>query len=123
MAASHIGDRIVKFAMRPNRLVAAVLCLTVAVPPGTFAQALSAAQSADTSDTANPLANPPPAPSPPTAADPWSINSRWTTPADAVFDRFALSHRTALFDLDRQYGDVRWAEDVIAELQGGGERA
>jgi len=86
MAASHIGDRIVKFAMRPNRLVAAVLCLTVAVPPGTFAQALSAAQSADTSDTAHslagPLANPPPAPSPPTAA---STNPNPTTIDTNVF--------------------------------------
>jgi nicotinamidase-related amidase len=58
-----------------------------------------------------------------TAVDAMSINLRVTIPADAVFDRFALSHRTALFDLDRQYGDVRWADDVIAELQGGGERA
>jgi len=51
-----------------------------------------------------------------TAVDAMSLNLRVTIPADGVFDRFALSHRTALFDLDRQYGDVRWSEDVIAEL-------
>ena len=51
--------------MRPNRLFAAVLCLTVAVPPGAFAQAASAVQSANTS---NPIADPAPASSPPAAA-------------------------------------------------------
>jgi predicted Zn-dependent protease len=51
MAARHPGDRIAKFAMRPNRLVAVMLCLTVAVPPGAFAQAVSAAQSANVSNT------------------------------------------------------------------------
>jgi hypothetical protein len=45
-----------------------------------------------------------------------SLNLRVTIPADCVFDRFDISHRTALFDLDRQYGDVRWSEDVIEEL-------
>ena len=51
-----------------------------------------------------------------TAVDAMSLNLRVTIPADCVFDRFDVSHRTALFDLDRQYGDVRWSEDVIAEL-------
>ncbi len=53
-----------------------------------------------------------------TAVDAMSLNLRVTVPADCVFDRFELSHRTALFDLDRQYGDVRWSQDVIAELDG-----
>lgn len=51
-----------------------------------------------------------------TAVDAMSLNLRVTIPADGVFDRFSLSHRTALFDLDRQYGDVRWTDDVIEEL-------
>jgi beta-barrel assembly-enhancing protease len=53
MAARHPGDRIAKFAMRPNRLSAAVLCLIVAVPPGAFAQAVSAARSANASHGAD----------------------------------------------------------------------
>jgi len=51
-----------------------------------------------------------------TSVDAMSLNLRVTIPADCVFDRFDISHRTALFDLDRQYGDVRWSEDVIEEL-------
>jgi maleamate amidohydrolase len=51
-----------------------------------------------------------------TAVDAMSLNLRVTIPADCVFDRFDVSHRTALFDLDRQYGDVRWSDDIIAEL-------
>ena len=51
-----------------------------------------------------------------TAVDAMSLNLRVTIPADCVFDRFDISHRTALFDLDRQYADVRWTDDVIAEL-------
>lgn len=72
MAASRLGDRIAEFAMRPNRLVAAVLCLTVAVPPGAFAQAVSAAQSANTSNTSNtPLTTVPrPDPAPSRATNP-----------------------------------------------------
>jgi maleamate amidohydrolase len=52
-----------------------------------------------------------------TCVDAMSMDLRATVIEDAVFDRFARSHTTALFDLDRQYGDVRAAADVIAELQ------
>ncbi len=87
MAARHPGDRIAKFAMCPNRLVAAVLCLTVAVPPGAFAQAVSAAPTANASTTSNtsltakPLADFAPAPAPfpltdaPTSLSPTAIDT------------------------------------------------
>lgn len=51
-----------------------------------------------------------------TAVDAMSLNLRVTVVEDGVFDRFPRSHVTALFDLDRQYGDVRAAADVEAEL-------
>ena len=51
-----------------------------------------------------------------TCVDAMSYNLRTTVVEDAVFDRFERSHTTALFDLDRQYGDVRTAEDVLGEL-------
>jgi nicotinamidase-related amidase len=53
-----------------------------------------------------------------TCVDAMSANYRCTVIEDAVFDRFERSHLTALFDLDRQYGDVRTADDVITELRG-----
>lgn len=52
-----------------------------------------------------------------TAVDAMSYNYRTTVMEDAVFDRFDRSHVTALFDLDRQYADVRLAADVLAELK------
>jgi nicotinamidase-related amidase len=51
-----------------------------------------------------------------TAVDAMSLNLRVTVVEDGVFDRFDRSHVTALFDLDRQYGDVRSAADVESEL-------
>jgi maleamate amidohydrolase len=51
-----------------------------------------------------------------TCVDAMSYNYRTTVVEDAVFDRFPGSHRTTLFDLDRQYGDVRAARDVLDEL-------
>lgn len=52
-----------------------------------------------------------------TCVDATSYNYRTTVVEDAVFDRFPRSHVTALFDLDRQYGDVRPAAAVLAELK------
>ena len=51
-----------------------------------------------------------------TAVDAASMNYRVVVPADCVFDRVDISHRASLFDLDRQYGDVVWSEDVITQL-------
>jgi nicotinamidase-related amidase len=51
-----------------------------------------------------------------TAVDAMSANLRVTVVEDGVFDRFERSHVTALFDLDRQYGDVRPAADIESEL-------
>lgn len=41
-----------------------------------------------------------------TAVDASSYNFRTAVVSDCVFDRIDLSHRVALFDLDRQYADV-----------------
>ena len=51
-----------------------------------------------------------------TAVDAASFNFRVAVPADCVFDRVDVSHRVALFDLDRQYGDVIWSGDVAARF-------
>jgi maleamate amidohydrolase len=51
------------------------------------------------------------------AVDAASYNYRTVVVEDCVFDRFERSHRTALFDLDRQYADVLASADVIAALQ------
>jgi nicotinamidase-related amidase len=51
-----------------------------------------------------------------TCVDATSYNYRTTIVEDGVFDRFPRSHVTALFDLDRQYGDVRGARDILDEL-------
>jgi nicotinamidase-related amidase len=48
-----------------------------------------------------------------TVVDAMSYNFRAVVPHDAVFDRFDISHRIALFDIQRQYGDVVAAVDVI----------
>jgi maleamate amidohydrolase len=52
-----------------------------------------------------------------TAVDAAALNLRVVVPADCVFDRFDISHRVSLFDLDRQYADVSWSEEIIAELE------
>lgn len=52
-----------------------------------------------------------------TCVDATSYNYRTTIVEDAVFDRFDRSHVTALFDLDRQYGDVRSTADIVDELR------
>ncbi|HEY0247135.1 MAG TPA: isochorismatase family protein [Gryllotalpicola sp.] len=52
-----------------------------------------------------------------TSVDAVSLNYRVVVAADCVMDRFDISHRTALFDLDRQYGDVMWSEEIIAALE------
>jgi maleamate amidohydrolase len=49
-----------------------------------------------------------------TAVDAASYNLRTIIAEDCVFDRFEVSHRVALFDLDRQYGDVVPADELIA---------
>ncbi|HEY9390101.1 MAG TPA: isochorismatase family protein [Mycobacteriales bacterium] len=51
-----------------------------------------------------------------TAVDAASLNFRVIVPADCVFDRFDISHLVSLSDLDRQYGDVVWADDAIRRL-------
>lgn len=51
-----------------------------------------------------------------TCVDAAALNLKVVVPADAVFDRVAASHAISLFDLDRQYGDVVWSEDVINYL-------
>ena len=57
-----------------------------------------------------------------TVVDAVSLNFRALIPADCVFDRFAVSHAVSLFDLDRQYGDVMWSEEITSYLQGLGGR-
>ena len=52
-----------------------------------------------------------------TAVDAASHNLRAIVVADCVFDRFEVSHLTALFDLDRQYADVVTLDAALAELQ------
>lgn len=51
------------------------------------------------------------------AVDAASYNYRTVVVEDCVFDRFERSHRTALFDLDRQYADVLSSADLVTALQ------
>jgi len=51
------------------------------------------------------------------AVDAASNNLRTIVVADCVFDRFEISHLTALFDLDRQYADVVTLDAALAQLQ------
>jgi maleamate amidohydrolase len=53
-----------------------------------------------------------------TAVDAAALNFRVQVCADAVFDRVMVSHAISLFDLDRQYGDVVWTDDIIDWLDG-----
>jgi maleamate amidohydrolase len=52
------------------------------------------------------------------AVDAASYNFRTIVVADSVFDRFEISHLTALFDLDRQYADVVDTREVLTFLDG-----
>lgn len=52
-----------------------------------------------------------------TAVDASSYDFRTAVVEDCVFDRFRLSHLTALFDLDRQYADVVASDDVLAHFE------
>jgi maleamate amidohydrolase len=51
-----------------------------------------------------------------TVFDSASYNFRTIVPADAVFDRLAISHAISLFDMDRQFADVVTADEVILAL-------
>jgi maleamate amidohydrolase len=55
-----------------------------------------------------------------TAVDAASRDLRTIVAADCVFDRFEISHRVTLFDLDRQYADVVDSGDLLAHLGGSG---
>ncbi|MGH8994866.1 MAG: isochorismatase family protein [Acidimicrobiales bacterium] len=57
-----------------------------------------------------------------TVVDAASMNLRVSVPADCVFDRVDVSHRVALFDIDRQYGDVVWADEVASHFHRMGAR-
>lgn len=48
-----------------------------------------------------------------TAVDAASYNYRTMVVEDCVFDRFDISHKVALFDIDRQYGDVITSQEAI----------
>jgi nicotinamidase-related amidase len=52
-----------------------------------------------------------------TAVDAASYNFRTIVVQDCVFDRFELSHLTALFDLDRQYADVVSLDAALAGVR------
>ncbi len=54
-----------------------------------------------------------------TAVDAASYNFRTIVVQECVFDRFEVSHLTALFDLDRQYADVVSLEDALAGVRAG----
>jgi maleamate amidohydrolase len=56
-----------------------------------------------------------------TAVDASSYNFRTAVVSDCVFDRIDLSHRVALFDLDRQYADVV-DSDAVTDHFGGVRR-
>jgi len=51
-----------------------------------------------------------------TVVDCASHNFRTIVVEDCVFDRFHMSHRVALFDMDRQYADVMPCDSVIDAL-------
>jgi hypothetical protein len=51
-----------------------------------------------------------------TVIDAMSNNFRVTVVADAVFDRFKISHDVALFEFQRQYADVLSSHDVIKHI-------
>jgi maleamate amidohydrolase len=51
-----------------------------------------------------------------TVVDSTSFNFRTLLVSDCVFDRFRVSHLTALFDMDRQYADVVPRDDVLTHF-------
>lgn len=53
-----------------------------------------------------------------TVVDAASYGFRTIVPAEAVFDRFPLSHHVSLFDMDRAYADVVSADEVLAYFEG-----
>ena len=52
-----------------------------------------------------------------TAVDAASYNFRTLVVEDCVFDRIQISHDVALFDIDRQYGDVVESAGLIEQLK------
>ncbi|MCD0503157.1 cysteine hydrolase family protein [Bordetella petrii] len=52
-----------------------------------------------------------------TVFDSASYNYRTIVPAEAVFDRIAVSHAISLFDMDRQFADVVATDDVVDFLR------
>lgn len=56
-----------------------------------------------------------------TAVDAASYNFRTLVVEDCVFDRIQISHDVALFDIDRQYGDVVESAGIIEQLSASGE--
>ncbi len=52
-----------------------------------------------------------------TVVDAFSLNLRVTVAGDACFDRVAISHDTALFDMDLKYGDVLPTAQIASLLQ------
>lgn len=57
-----------------------------------------------------------------TVVDAMSYNYRPIVVEDCVFDRFEISHRVTLFDMDRQYADVMGSEDVMGAFSRLGDR-
>jgi maleamate amidohydrolase len=51
-----------------------------------------------------------------TVVDGAALNYRIIVPAECVFDRAEISHRIALFDIDRMYGDVVRFEELVEVL-------
>ena len=51
-----------------------------------------------------------------TVVDGSSLNYRIIVPAECVFDRVDISHRIALFDIDRMYGDVVRLRELVEIL-------
>lgn len=52
-----------------------------------------------------------------TVVDSASYNFRTMVVEDCVFDRFDISHRVALLDMDRQYADVITSRDAISYFE------
>jgi nicotinamidase-related amidase len=53
-----------------------------------------------------------------TVFDAASLNFRPIVVEECVFDRIEISHKTSLFDMDRQFADVTPLSDVLTYLQG-----
>jgi maleamate amidohydrolase len=57
-----------------------------------------------------------------TVFDAASYNFRAIVVSDCVFDRFTISHKVSLFDMDRQFADVVALDEVLASLKDKGHR-